>query len=68
MSVFIIIVNSRFLQCPQKWSCRNQLIHRRLSETKSIGKGSRSRESGRDAGRQSDSYGGWCLVLRWQGI
>src|SRR6218665_832403 len=33
----IIIVNSVFLQRPQKRSRGNQLIHRRLSKTKSIG-------------------------------
>jgi len=32
----ILIVNSRFLQHPQKWSRESQLIHRRLSRTKSI--------------------------------
>jgi len=31
-----LIINYRFLQRPQK-SRRNQLIHRRLSKTKSIG-------------------------------
>src|SRR6218665_435061 len=34
----IVIVNSRFLQRPQKRSRRNQLIHRRLSKTKSTGR------------------------------
>jgi len=33
----IVIVISRFLQRPQKISRWNQLIHRRLSKTKSIG-------------------------------
>jgi len=43
-----VIVNSRlFLQRPQKQSCRNQLIHWRLSKMKSIGKRLRSRESNR---------------------
>jgi len=29
-SVKIVTVNMKILQCPQKWSHRNQLIHRRL--------------------------------------
>jgi len=57
------IVNSRFLQHPKKQSHhRNQLIHRRLSKTKSIGNGS---DPESQAGRQSDGYGGWCLELKW---
>ena len=44
----IVIVNSRFLQRPQKRNRRNQLIYRRLSKTKSLDSGRvRSRESGR---------------------
>jgi len=39
-SLIIVIVNSRFLQCPQKRSHGNQLIHRHLSKEKSIGSGS----------------------------
>src|SRR6218665_543540 len=35
----IVIVISRFLEHPQKRSRRNQLIHRRLTKTKSIGTG-----------------------------
>src|SRR6218665_2826632 len=57
----IVIVNSRFLERPQKRSCRNQLIHRRLTKTKSIGS---SQDPESQAGRQSDGYGGWCLELR----
>src|SRR6218665_2054044 len=38
----IIIVNLRYLKRPQKRSRRNQLIHKHLSKTKSIGMGSRS--------------------------
>ena len=45
--IVIVIVNSRFLQRPQKRSRGNQLIHRRLIKTESIGRGSKSRESGR---------------------
>jgi len=41
--IVILIVNSRFLQRPQKWSSGNQLIHRRLSKTKSICSGSEER-------------------------
>src|SRR6218665_3018924 len=44
----IVIVNSRFLERPQKRSRRNQLIHRRLTKTKSIG-------SGQDPESQADS-------------
>jgi len=35
----IVIVNSRFLERSQKRSCWNQLIHRRITKTKSIGSG-----------------------------
>src|SRR6218665_460584 len=35
----IVIVISRFLERPQKRSHGNQLIHRRLTKTKSIGSG-----------------------------
>src|SRR6218665_2759753 len=35
----IVIINSRFLESPQKRSRGNQLIHRRLTRTKSIGSG-----------------------------
>src|SRR6218665_2631373 len=54
----IVIVNSRFLERPQKRSHRNQLIHRRLTKTKSIGSG---QDPESQAGRQSDGSGGWCL-------
>ena len=37
ISANIVIVNSRFLEHPQKRSCGNQLIHRHLSKTKFIG-------------------------------
>src|SRR6218665_1709286 len=57
----IVFVNSIFLQRPKKRSRGNQLIHRRLSKPKSIGGGS---DPERQAGRQSDGYGGWCLELR----
>src|SRR6218665_951967 len=59
--IIIVIVNSRFLQRSQKRSHGKQLIHRRLSKTKSIGNGS---DPENQAGRQSDGYGGWCLELR----
>ena len=45
-SIVIVIVNARFLQRPKKRSRGNQLIHRRLNQIKSIGSGSRFRESG----------------------
>ena len=38
-SIVIVIVNSRFLERPQKRSHGNQLIHRRFIKTKSIGRG-----------------------------
>ena len=37
--VVIVIVNSRFLERPQKLSRGNQLIHRRLTKTISMGSG-----------------------------
>jgi len=46
------IVKSRFLQCPQKRSHGNQLIHRRLTRRKSIGRRKRSRESDRQTVRR----------------
>src|SRR5688572_24059298 len=51
-SIVIVIVNSIFLQRPQKRSRGNQLIHRRLTKTESIGRGSKSRESGRQTVRR----------------
>ena len=60
----IVIVNSVFLQRPQKRSRGNQLIHRRLSKTKTIGSSS---DPESQASRQSDGYGGWCLELRQGG-
>ena len=59
--IVIVIVNSWFLERPQKRSRRNQLIHRRLTKTKSIGSG---QDPESQAGRQSDGYGEWCLELR----
>ena len=59
--IVTVIVSSIFLQRPQKRSRGNQLIHRRLSKTKSIGSGS---DPESQAGRQSDGYGGWCSELR----
>ena len=46
----IVIVNSRFLERPQKRSRGNQLIHRRLTRTKSIGSGQNPESQ---AGRQT---------------
>jgi len=59
--LIIVIVNSRFLERPQKRNRKNQLIHRRLTRTKSIGSGQNPESQ---AGRESDGYGGWCLELR----
>ena len=59
---FIVFVHSRVLERPPKRSRgKNQLIHRRLSKTKSIGSGS---DPDSQAGRQADCYDGWCLELR----
>ena len=61
--IVIVIVDSWFLERPQKRSHRNQLIHRRLfplNQKKIDRQWSRSRESG----RQTDGYGGWCMELR----
>jgi len=49
---YLLIVISKFPQCPEKQSHGKQLIHRHLSKTKSIGR-SQDRES--QAGRQSGS-------------
>src|SRR6218665_1207277 len=46
----IVIVISRFLERPQKRSRRNQIIHRRLTKTKSIGSG---QDPESQAGRQT---------------
>src|SRR6218665_2039709 len=61
LRLIIVIVNSRFLERPQERSRRNQLIHRRLTKTKSIGCGQYPESQ---VGRQSDGYGGWCLEFR----
>ena len=37
--IVIVIVNFWFLERPRKWSRKNQLIHRCLTKTKSIGSG-----------------------------
>ena len=64
----IAIVNSRFIERPQKRSRGNQFIYRRLNKTKSTVSGQDPEsQAGRQSGRQSDGYGGWCLELRWVG-
>ena len=50
--MYFVIVISRFLERPQKQSCGNQLIHRHLTRTKSIGS-SQDPESGRQADSQA---------------
>src|SRR6218665_167637 len=56
--IVIVIVNSRFLQRPQKRSRGNQLVHRRLSKTKSIGSGADPEsQAGRKADRQWMLFG-----------
>ena len=62
----MLFVNSRFLQRPQKRSCGNQVIHRRLSKTKSIGSGSGAEtqtgwQSAVDLGRTAMVDGVWSL-------
>src|SRR6218665_3920931 len=57
----LVIVNSRFIERPQKRSRGNQLIHRRLTKTKLIGS---SQDPENQAGRESDGYGGWCFEFR----
>jgi len=62
----IVIVNSRFLERPQKRSRRNQLIHRRLTKTKSIVSNSTAL-SHVGIGRQVGKYYvhglfGWCIA------
>src|SRR6218665_1821963 len=58
--IVIVIVNSIFLQRPQRRSRWNQLIRTRLSKTNSIGSGL---DPESQAGRESDGYGGRCLKL-----
>src|SRR6218665_524875 len=62
----IVIVNSRFLQRPQKRSRGNQLIHRHFSRKKSTDREIKIQRV-RQAGRESDRYAGWCLELRQGG-
>jgi len=65
--IVIVIVNSRFLERPQKRSRWKQLIDGRLTKIKSTGSG-QDPESGRQADMhadmQSDCHGGWRLELR----
>ena len=56
----IIIVNSRFLERPQA-KLREPAYSQGLTRTKSISSGQNPESQ---AGRQSGSYGGWCLELR----
>ena len=58
----IIIVNSKFLQRPQKRSRGNQLIHRRCPKQNRLAAG--QIQGVRQAGRQSDGYGRRCSELR----
>src|SRR6218665_538035 len=55
----IVIVNSRFLQRPQKRNCRHHLIHRRLIKTKSIGSGQYPESQ---AGRQTVRRLWWMVL------
>ena len=56
--IVIVIVNSKFLKCPQKWSHGHQLIHSRLIRTKSIG----SAVQIQDTSRRWDGYGCWFRI------
>src|SRR6218665_902306 len=58
-TIVIVIVNSRFLERPQKRSCGNQLIHRHLTKTKLIGSG---QDPESQVGRQSDGYIWWMVL------
>ena len=61
--IVIVIVNSRFLEHPQKRSRGNQLIHMRLTVTKSIGSGQNPKSQvGRPTVRRLCA--GWCSELR----
>jgi len=58
-----VIVNSRFLERPQKRNRGNQLIHRRLSKIKSIGSGSAPEsQSSRQADNQMAVVDGFLRV------
>src|SRR6218665_2986636 len=57
--IVIVIVNSRFLERPQKRSRRNQLTHRRFTKTKSIGSG---QDPESQSGRQSDRRLWWMVL------
>jgi len=59
--IVIVIVNSRFLQRPQKRSRGSQLVHRRLTRTKSICRGFKIQIGRQTIRRNWDGYGGWCL-------
>ena len=63
--IVIVIINSRFLEHPQKWNRGNQLIHRRLTRTKSIRSGQHpeTRESGTQTVRRL-----WRMVFGVRGI
>src|SRR6218665_1617600 len=64
--IIIVIVNSRFLERPQKRSRRNQLIHSRLTKTKSIGSG---QDPESQAGRQTVRRLWWMVLelrLGWR--
>src|SRR6218665_712399 len=65
--IVIVIVNSIFLQRPQNRGRGNQLIHRRLSKTKSIGSGS---DPESQAGRQSVRRLWWMVfgVETWREV
>ena len=58
----ILLHITRFQQRPQKRSRGNQLIYRRLA-TKFIGRGLRSRESDKQAGRQIGLFSRLCWMV-----
>ena len=51
---------------PTKVKSREPAYSQALVQTKIDRQRVRSRESGREGGRQSDGYGGWCLDRRGQ--
>src|SRR6218665_1766320 len=52
---------------PTKAKSREPAYSQALVQNKIDRQWVRSRESGRQASRQSDGYGGWCLKWRWGG-
>src|SRR6218665_2523734 len=56
----IVIVNSRFLECPQKRSRGREPANSQALNQNKIDR----QDPESQAGRESDGYGRWCLELR----